>query len=125
MTNKYGLFVNLDYAHKPQSECSMVWQKISDTLLQYGFSFQKRAFTINTEKSREALSFDVRALFDDIQAKQNDFYSHIIDCYILNYEHCTDLTLPDTSNSIDVEDISLEELNTIGIDYDLLFKKNS
>jgi len=125
MTNKFGLFVNLDYAHKAQSECSMVWQKILDTLLQYGFSFQKRAFAINTEKNGDELSLDVRSLFDDIQAKQNDFYDYIIDCYILNLENCTDLTLPDTSNSIDVEDISLEELDTIGIDYDLLFKKNN
>lgn len=123
MTNKFGLFINLDYAHRPQSECTHVWQKIMDTLLQYGFSFQKRAFAISTEKNREDLSMDIRSLFDDIQAKQNDFFDYIADCYILDLENCTDLTLPDTSNSIDVEDISLEELNSIGIDYDLLFKK--
>jgi len=122
MTNKFGLFINLDYAHKPDHDCALVWQKISDKLLNYGFSFQKRAFSINTDKNRDDISSDVRGLFDEIQAEQDDFFAYIVDCYILNLDNCTDLTLPDTSNSIDVEDISLQDLNTIGIDYDLLFK---
>ncbi len=48
-----------------------------------------------------------------IQSKQYDFYSYIIDCYILNLESCNDLTLPDTSDTIEVED------NGPGIDEDL------
>lgn len=124
MSNEFGLFVNLDYAHKSQSECAQIWKNIMDAMLEYGFLFKKRAFTINTEKSRDEISSDVRTLFDEIQSKQYDFYSYIIDCYILNLESCNDLTLPDTSSTIEVEDISLNDLNIIGVDYDLLFKKN-
>ena len=124
MTNEFGLFVNLDYAHKSQAECALVWQSIMDAMLEYGFVFKKRTFSIHTEKNRDEISVDVRALFDQLQAEQQGFYGYIIDCYILNLETCNDLTLPDTSDTIEVEDISLQDLNTIGVDYDLLFKKN-
>lgn len=123
MSNKFGLFINLDYAFKPEDECSLVWKKIMDKMLKYGFSFQKRAFAIITEKTSGEVSIDVRSLLDEIQAEQNDIFSYISDCYILNIDNCNDLTLPDTSNSIDVEDISLQDLDAIGIEYDLLLKK--
>ena len=123
MTNKFGLFINLDYAHKSHNECSLIWQEIMNKMLKYGFSFNKRTFSFNTEKSSEEISLDVRCLFDEIQAEHHDFYSYITDCYILNLEGCHDLTLPDTSNSIDVEDISLQDLKAHGVEYDLIFKK--
>lgn len=122
MSNEFGLFVNLDYAHKSKDECALIWQSIMNTMLNYGFSFRKRAFIICTEKNRDEIAVDVRHLFDEIQAGQQDFYSYITDCYILNYESCNDLTFPDTTDTIEVEDISLEDLNIIGVDYDLLFK---
>ena len=125
MSNEFGLFVNLDYAHKSEDECALIWQSIMNTMLHYGFIFKKRTFVIKTEKNRDEISIDVRHLFDEIQAEQHDFYSYIIDCYILNLESCNDLTLPDTSDTIQVEDISLQDLNTIGVDYDLLFKRNN
>ncbi|MCW8931188.1 MAG: hypothetical protein OQL19_13220 [Gammaproteobacteria bacterium] len=124
MPNEFGLFVNLDYAHKSHEECSQTWQNIMDAMLGYGFMFKKRAFVINTDQTRDEISIDVRHLFDEIQLKQPSFYSFIIDCYILNLESCNDLTLPDTSESIEVEDISLSDLNVIGVDYDLLFKQD-
>ena len=123
MSNKFGLFINLDYAHKPTAECSYIWQKIMDQMLHNGFSFQRRSFTITTDKNRDDLAHFVRGLLDELQAEQQNFYGFIIDCYILNLENCSDLTLPDTSDSIDVEDITLQDLNTIGIDYELLFKR--
>ncbi len=122
VSNTFALFVNLDYAHKPQAECAQIWQSILDTMLGNGFLFRKRAFVISTEKTRDEIAMDVRHLFDEIQSRQANFYSYIIDCFILNYENCNDLTFPDTSDSIQVEDISLEDLNKIGVDYDLLFK---
>ena len=124
VTNEFGLFVNLDYAHKSQDECAQIWNSIMEAMLEYGFSFKKRAFVMTTEKSRDQISLDVRHLFDAIQLKQKNFYSFIMDCYILNLAGCNDLTLPDTSDTIEVEDISLDDLNIIGVDYDLLFKQN-
>lgn len=124
MPNEFGLFVNLDYAHKSEDECYLIWQMIMDAMLKYGFAFKKRAFIITTEKDRNEISLDVRHLFDEIQSVQQNFYSYIIDCYILSLESYNDLTLPDTTDSIEVEDISLNDLNKIGVDYDLLFKKN-
>ena len=123
MSHEFGLFVNLDYAHKSEDECTLIWQNIMDAMLNYGFSFRKRAFIITTDKNRDEIAMDVRHLFDEIQAGQQNFYSYITDCYILNYESCNDLTFPDTSDTIEVEDISLEDLNVIGVDYDLLFKQ--
>ena len=123
MSNKYGLFINLDYAHKPTAECTYIWQKIQDHLTHNGFSFQRRAFAITTEKNRDELVHVVRGLLDELQSQEENFFSFITDCYILNLDNCSDLTLPDTTDSNDVEDITLQDLNTIGIDYDLLFKK--
>jgi hypothetical protein len=40
VTNEFGLFVNLDYAHKSQDECSLIWQNIMDAMLEYGFLFK-------------------------------------------------------------------------------------
>ena len=65
---------------------------------------------------------EVRRLFDEILATQHDFFSFISDCYILNFESCMDLTLPDTSKTIAVEDLSLEDLDALGIEYQLLFE---
>lgn len=48
---------------------------------------------------------------------------HLVDCYILNLDNCNDLTLPDTSNSIDVEHINVQDLKATGVKYELLFKK--
>ena len=121
MAQKFGVFINLDYAHKTKNDCSLIWQKIMDKMANNGFSFEKRAFVIHSEKNAQELSLDVRILFDEIQAEQNNIYNYIVDCYILNLDNCTDLTLPDTSDSIDVEDISLEELDALGIEYNLLF----
>lgn len=124
MSNKFGLFINLDYAHRPAEECLFIWNKIVDKMLQNGFSFQKRAFTIKTDKDRDEIAMDVRGLLDEIQIEQCDFYSYIVDCYILNVENYSDLTLPNTSNSIDVEDLSLEDLDALGVGYEMLFEKN-
>ncbi len=123
MPNVFGLFVNLDYAHKSQDECTQVWHIILDAMLEHGFSLQKRAFVIHTEKSRDEIAAEVRHLFDEIQARHQTFYGFIIDCFILDLESYNDLTLPDTSDTIEVEDISLDDLNINGVDYDLLFKK--
>jgi len=123
MAHKFGLFINLDYAHKTDIDCSLVWQKIMDKIVNNGFSFEKRAFVIISEKSSEELSTDVRDLLDELLDEQQDLFSYIVDCYILNLDNCTDLTLPDTSNSIAVEDISLEELDALGIKYNLPLKK--
>jgi hypothetical protein len=112
MSNKFGVFVNLDYAHKAKSECSIVWNKISAKMLEYGFLFKKRTFAIITEKHSSEVSLDVRRLFDEIQLEQQDFYSYLTDCYILNLDGCNDLTFPDTSSSIEVEYISLQNFNT-------------
>lgn len=89
----------------------------------YGFLFQKRTFTIDTDKSRDEIANDVRGLFDLIQKEQEHFFSYVSDSYILNLEDCSDLTLPDTSESIDVENITFQELNIMGIEYDSLIKK--
>lgn len=124
MPNKFGLFINLDYARHPSEECSFIWNKIMDKMLQNGFSFQKRAFSIRTNKERDEVAMEIRELLDEIQIDQHDFYRYIVDCYILNVENLSDLTLPDTSNSIDVEDISLEDLDALGVGYELLFEKN-
>ena len=125
MSNKFGVFVNLDYAHQPHSECSLIWKKIMDDMINYGFLFEKRVFVLITDKSRDEISNGVRALFDTIQKEQPDFYSYISDSYILNLKDCSDLTLPDTSDSIDVENITFQELNSMGIEYDLLLKNKS
>ncbi len=125
MPGQFGLFINLDYAHKSQQQCHRVWERITATMLDYGFEFKRRAFAITTDRDRDEISQDVRHLFDRIQLNEPDFYSYVVDCYILDVENCNDLTLPDTTDSIEVEDISLQDLNTIGVDYDLLFKKNN
>lgn len=122
MAHKFGLFINLDYAHKADDACSLIWQKIRDRAARHGFSFEKRVFVIFSEKSAEQLSADVRVLLDEILIEQDDLYSYIVDCYILNLDNCTDLTLPDTSGSIDVEDISLDDLDVLGIKYNLPLK---
>ncbi|MCU7940253.1 MAG: hypothetical protein KZQ64_07380 [gamma proteobacterium symbiont of Bathyaustriella thionipta] len=124
MSNNFGLFINLDYAHHPSEECSLLWNKIMDKMLLNGFSFQKRAFSIKTDKERIEVAKDVRGLLDEIHMEQSDFHSYIADCYILNFDNCSDLTLPDTSNSINVEDISMEELNALGVGYEVLFEKS-
>lgn len=123
MHHKFGLFINLDYAHKSDSECALIWQQIRDKMSANGFTFEKRAFVLNSEISSEELSSKVRALLNEILTQQPQLYSYIADCYILNFDDCTDLTLPDTSDSIDVEDISLEELDALGITYHLPLSK--
>ena len=123
MSNKFGLFINLDHAHHSSEECAFIWKKITDKMLQNGFSFQKRAFVIKTDKERNEMAIDIRGLLEEIQMEQHDFYSYMVDCYILNVENCSNLTLPDTSDSIDVEHISLEDLDKLGGGYERFFKK--
>lgn len=119
MFNKFGVFINLDYAHKSADECSIVWQKVMDLMLSNGFSFEKRVFIINTTSDRDEIATNVRKLLDEIRLDQHDLYSYINDCYILNFQNCIDLTLPDTSNAIDVEDVSEEDLEALGVEYDI------
>ncbi len=123
MLKTFGLFINLNYAHKPWDECSLIWQMIMKKMLENGFTFQKRTFQILTEKNSDELSATVRQLFEEIQRDKHNLYSYLVDCYILNIENCNDLTLPDTSDSIDVEHINVQDLKAAGVKYELLFKK--
>jgi hypothetical protein len=123
VSNKFGVFINLDYAHQSHDECAFIWKRIMEIMTGYGFFFQKRTFTIDTDKSRNEIANDVRGLFDLIQKEQEHFFSYVSDSYILNLEDCSDLTLPDTSETIDVENITFQELNIMGIEYDSLIKK--
>ena len=119
--NNFALVINLAYAHKPNNECSLIWNKILDKFLDSGFLFEKRIFTISTDKCRDDISIKVRQLLDEFEAEQHDFYSFISDCYILNFEKLSDLIYPDTKN-IEVEHISLQDMDTLGIEYELLFE---
>jgi len=56
--NEFGLFVNLDYAHKSQDECADIWHLIMNAMIKYGFSFEKRAFVIITEKNRDEIALE-------------------------------------------------------------------
>lgn len=107
MSNKLGVFINLDYANKSNDECSKIWQKIIYTMLNNGFTVEKRALVINTDKNPDELSMEVRQLFAEIFTKQSDFHSYITDCYIVNFNDFTDLTFPDTSDNHNIESISL------------------
>ena len=111
MSNKFGLFINMDYANKPKDECFIIWEVISDVMLKNNFSFNKRVFVFETEKNSHELSETVRKLFDDIHKEHPDLYSYIADCYILNFDGCNNLLLPDTSNTIEVEHISIDEIS--------------
>ncbi|MDX2504608.1 MAG: hypothetical protein QNL62_09050 [Gammaproteobacteria bacterium] len=124
MFNRFGVFINLDYAHNHQDECSLVWQKIMAKMHENGFSFEKRTFVISTNKNPNELSMDLRRLFDEILTRQHDFYSFISECYVLNCASYTDLTLPDTSKTIAVKDLSLEDLDALGVEYKLLFENS-
>ena len=125
MTHKYGLFINLDYAHKFTDDCSKIWEIIKDSMTQNGFLFEKRAFVIQSEKNSEEIANYVVQLFDQIQINSPDLhiYSYLTDCFILNLDQCKDIKQPDTSNSILVEDVNMYELDAAGIQYNTLFKK--
>lgn len=114
MFNQFGIFMNLDYAHKPSDACSFIWQEIMDAMLANGFSFEKRAFTISTSNTRDEVATEVRKILDSVRCVHHDLYDFISDCYILNFDNCSDLTLPDTSGSIDVEHVSHEQLEALG-----------
>ena len=124
MANKYGLFINLDYANKPAEECSNIWGVITDVMMHNGFSFEKRAFVINSEKNLEDIANFVVYLFDQIQINSPDLhiYNYLADCFILTLDKCKDVKLPDTSNSILVEDVDLDDLDAACIQYNTLFK---
>ena len=113
MFNKFGVFINLDYAHKGNEECSLIWQIIKDEMLNNGFLFEKRVFSIQTNKSRDEITSYVRKLLDSIRVQQHDLFSFINDCYILDFNNVNDLTLPD-SKGIDVEHVNYEELEALG-----------
>ncbi len=126
MATKYGLFINLDYANKPADECSNIWGIIMDTMTQNGFSFEKRAFVIISEKSSDEIAQFVVHLFDQIQMNSPNLhiYNYLADCFILTLDDCKDIKQPDTSNSILVEDVNLDDLDAAGIEYNTLFKDN-
>jgi hypothetical protein len=123
MTNKFGLFINLNYAHHPHNECNLVWKKLQSHLSKAGFVFEKRYFAMTTDKSRDDLVEISRQVLDDLQNEIENLYSYLNDCYVVNLNTSSDLMLPDTSTSIDVEDISTDELNALGVEYDSLIKK--
>ena len=113
MFNKFGVFIYLDYAHKGNDVCSLIWQIIMDAMLSNGFLFEKRVFSIKTNKSRDEIASYVRKLLDSIRVQQHDLFSFINDCYILDFNNLSDLTLPD-SKGIDVEHVNYEELEALG-----------
>lgn len=117
MSNKFGVFVNMNYANKPAGDCVKILDMIKDKLLTKGYSFEKRIFVIHTEKDIKDTSKEVRHFLGEIAMNVKDLHSYITDCYMLDIKKYADLRLPDTSDSIDVEQISIEDLE--------LFKRNS
>lgn len=126
MATKYGLFINLDYANKPADECANIWDIIMDTMTHNGFTFKKRAFVITSEKNLDEIARFVVQLFDQVQMNSPNLhiYSYLADCFILTLDDWKDIKQPDTSNSILVEDVNLDELDAAGIKYNTLFKDN-
>jgi len=109
MSNKFGLFVNLNYASKPKEECSLIWEKITDKMLDNGFAFDRRAFIINTDQNMAELKISIKVLLDEIQKEQTNFYGFIMDCFLLDVKSCNDLILPYTIDSIEVKHIGIED----------------
>lgn len=103
MRNKFGVFINLDYAHKPQNECSIIWQAIMDKMIVFGFSFERRVFSIDTSKSPDEISREVRRLFDEIKQEHNDIYLYITDCFFLNLNSLKEVALPDNNNNFEIQ----------------------
>lgn len=121
MSNKFGVFINLDYCRHSSEDCSFLWQNITEKMYEKGFLFEKRIFTIRTDIECDEISIVIRGLLNEIQMEQHDLYSFIADCFILNFDNYNDLTLPDTSDSINVEDISIEDLNALGIEHKIIY----
>jgi hypothetical protein len=110
MSNKFGIFINMNYAAKPAGDCAKILEKIKQRFLSNGYSFEKRVFVINTDKDIKNTSIEVRHLLSDIAKEFEDLHNYVSDCYMLDIKKYADLKLPDTSDSIDVEQIILEDL---------------
>ncbi len=110
MSNKFGVFINMNYTVKPSGDCIKVLAKIKEKLLVKGYSFEKRIFMKNTEMDLKETAKEVRHLLADIAREVKDLHTYVTDCYMLDIKKYADLKLPDTSNSIDVEQITLEDL---------------
>ena len=94
-----------------QDECSLIWQAIMSKMIEFGFSFERRVFSIDTSKSPDEISLEVRRVFDEIKQEYNDIYLYITDCYFLNLNNLKDLPLPENNSHFEVQ-------------YNLLKKKN-
>lgn len=114
MINKFGVFINMNYADKPAGDCIKILDKIKHKLLLNGYSFEQRVFVIHTEQNIKDSAKKVRQSLAEISMDVKDLHSYITDCYMLDIQKYADLKLPDTSDSIDVEQISIEDLELFG-----------
>ena len=112
MLNRIGVFINMNYAQH-SDQCKPVWEKIMKSMRSYGFFFQKRVFVIMTDKSRDDIAEDVKVLFKIVSLEHEDCLKYIAECYISDFTDCYDMTLPDTNNSIDVELLTSEQLDSM------------
>ena len=110
MSNKFGVFINMNYTEKPTEDCVKILDKIKHQLLNNGYSFEKRVFVINTENDLKDTSIQVRHILSELAADIKNLHTYVSDCYMLDIKKYSDLKLPDTSDSIDVEQISLESM---------------
>jgi pyruvate-formate lyase-activating enzyme len=115
MSHKFGIFVNMNYTDKPAGDCIKILNKIKDKLLSKGYTFEKRVFVIRTEKDIKDAAKDVHHLLAEIAIEVKNLHSYLTDCYMLDIEKYADLKLPDTSESIEVEQITLDDLVIKGV----------
>lgn len=92
----YAIMINLDYDNRPHRECASVWQLISRHMDDAGFRHDARCFT-STLPEDDAVRLArvvLRRLEHELEARGQNIYAYVRDCYGFNTGCATNLLLP-------------------------------
>jgi hypothetical protein len=97
---RYAIVINLDYVSHPQESCNQVWDVIKQRMIDKGFRYDGRLFSIELpdheacDLARDAIeSIEEHHSFEDKRV-----YMYIRDFYGFNMDNMTNLLLPPSEN---------------------------
>ncbi|MDX2507197.1 MAG: hypothetical protein QNL62_22355 [Gammaproteobacteria bacterium] len=104
----YGIVINMDYEHHDYAICKELWNEISREMLLQSFYLDKRMFILTTELGKEEVCNKARKILEDMESDKESYekqvFNYIKDFYALDVTDYVDLTRPQASSGIEVEE---------------------
>ena len=91
-----GIVINLDYEHNPAELCNLLWDEIQSGMMEKGFKFDGRMFTIDLEleAGRNLAQSVIESIEDHLDYHERRMHKYIKDFFGFSYSNMVNMLTP-------------------------------